>query len=202
MARSIMAVTAADKPASTRERLMDAAVVLFYEHGFHAIGLDRILADVGVTKTTFYNHFESRDALIVAVLEHRDQRDMDELRKELARRGRGARERILDTFDILDEWFRDEGFRGCLFINAAAQYPNPNDPVHVIAARHGRNLAGLFAEMAREAGAAQPELLARQLSMLAAAAITARQVNGDESAARTARDMAAALLDGSLPRRA
>src|SRR4030095_10763344 len=70
MARSIMAVTAVDRPASTREGLMDAAVVLFYVHGFHAIGLDRILADVGVTKTTFYNHFESRDALIVAVLEH------------------------------------------------------------------------------------------------------------------------------------
>ena len=201
MARSIMAVTAVDRAASTRERLMDAAVVLFYVHGFHAIGLDRILADVGVTKTTFYNHFESRDALIVAVLEHRDQRDMDALREELARRGRGPRERILDVFDILDEWFRDESFRGCLFINAAAQYPNPNDPVHVIAARHGRNLGGLFAEMASEAGATQPELLARQLSMLAAAAITARQVNSDEGAARTAHDMASTLLDGSLPRR-
>ena len=201
MARSVLAVTTMEKAASTRERLMDAAVVLFYEHGFHAIGLDRILADVGVTKTTFYNHFESRDALIVAVLEHRDQRDMDQLREELARRGGGPRERILELFEILDEWFRDESFRGCLFINAAAQFPNPNDPVHVISARHGRNLAGLFAELAREAGAAEPELLARQLSMLAAAAITARQVNGDEGAASTARDMAAALLESSLASR-
>ena len=201
MGKSIWSVEPAVRPGSTRERLLEAAALLFYAHGFHAVGLDRILAEVGVTKTTFYNHFESRDALIVAVLEHRDQRDMDQLRQELARRGRGPRERILDVFDILDEWFRDESFRGCLFINAAAQYPNPHDPVHVIAARHGSNLAGLFAEMAREAGAGQPEMFARQLSMLAAAAITARQVNGDEGAARTARDMANALLEGSLPRR-
>jgi AcrR family transcriptional regulator len=195
MGRSIWSMEPLSRPGSTRERLMDAAAMLFYEHGFHAIGLDRILAEVGVTKTTFYNHFESKDALIVAVLQHRDQRDMDQLRDELARRGHGPREQVLDVFDVLDEWFRDGRFKGCLFINAAAQFPNPHDPVHVAAARHGQNLHRAFLDMVRAAGAAEPETLARQLAMLAAAAITTRHVSGDPGAARTAHAMAEALLD-------
>lgn len=188
----------AAKAGPTRERLMDAAAMLFYGQGFHAIGLDRILDEVGVTKTTFYNHFESKDALIVAVLEHRDQRDMDALAAELDRRGGAPRERLLLVFDVLDEWFGDEGFKGCLFINAAAQYPNPNDPVHVAAMRHSANLQRVLAELARAAGASEPDELGRQLGLLAAAAITARHVGGDAEAARTARRMAEVLVDSAL----
>jgi AcrR family transcriptional regulator len=190
------------RPALTRERLLDAAAVLFYEHGFHAVGLDRILAEVGVTKTTFYNHFESKDALVVAVLEDRDALDLQALRDELARAGSDARERLLLVFDVLDAWFRDEGFQGCLFINAAAQYPNPNDPVHVAALRHGENLGRLLAELAREAGAAEPEVLARQLGLLVAAAISARHLGLDPDAARTSRRMAEVLVDAAVGARA
>jgi AcrR family transcriptional regulator len=172
--------------------------VLFYAQGFHAIGLDRILADVGVTKTTFYNHFESKDALIVAVLEQRDRHDMDVLRAELARRTDSPRAAILAFFDILDEWFRDEDFRGCLFIHAAAQFPNSADPVHIVATRHRDHLHRTFADFARAAGTADPERVAQQLGMLIAAAVTARHVGGDGDAALTARQMAQALLDGAI----
>jgi len=185
---------------STRERLMDAAATLFYGQGFHAIGLDRILEEVGVTKTTFYNHFESKDALIVAVLEHRDERDMNALQAELERRGGDAGARLLVVFDVLDAWFRDEGFKGCLFINAAAQFPNPNDPVHVAAMRHSEHLNQALAALAREAGAAEPDELGRQLCMLVAAGITARHLGGDEQAARTARRMAEVLVDSAVNR--
>lgn len=187
---------------STRERLIDAASVLFYEKGFHAIGLDRIIEEVGVTKTTFYNHFESKDALIVALLEHRDERDMDALRLELERRGGPARDRLLAVFDVLDSWFRDEGFNGCLFINAAAQFPNPNDPVHVAALRHQEHVVQAVVALGREAGAPAPEELGRQLGMLVAAAISARHLGGDAEAARTARHMAETLIDVALTRRA
>ena len=186
--------------ASTRERLIDAASVLFYEQGFHAIGLDRILEEVGVTKTTFYNHFESKDALIVALLEHRDGRDMEALRLELDRRGGEPREQLLGVFDVLDDWFRDEGFNGCLFINAAAQFPNPNDPVHVAALRHQEHVEQALVVLAREAGAADPDELGRQLCMLVAAGISARHLGGDADAARTARRMAEVLVDNAVNR--
>jgi len=197
MGSSIWSVATAIRGGGTRERLMETAAGLFYEHGFHAIGIDRIFGDVGVTKTTFYNHFESKDALIVALLEHLDRRDMEALQAELSRRGGGPRERLLAVFDVLDEWTRDSDFRGCLFINAASQFPNPNDPVHAAAMRHARHLHEALAELARAAGAGDPEALARQLGMLVAAAITSRQVVGDVQAGSTARCMAEVLVDSA-----
>lgn len=198
MGRSIWSIAPSATAGATRERLMDAAAALFYEHGFHAIGIDRIFGDVGVTKTTFYNHFESKDALIVALLEHRDQRDIDALQAELARRGGGPRDRLLLVFDVLDEWFGDADFRGCLFIRAATQFPNPNDPVHVAAVRHSEHLQRLMANLARDAGAAEPEVLGGQLIMLIGAAINARHVFGDAQAARTARRMAEVLVESAV----
>jgi AcrR family transcriptional regulator len=201
MGRSIWSMAPAVAAPGTRERLLDAAALLFYEHGFHAIGLDRIFGDVGVTKTTFYNHFESKDALIVALLEHRDRHDMQALHAELERRGGPPRERLLAVFDVLDDWFRDEGVRGCLFVNAATQFPNPNDPVHVAAMRHHEHLLEALTALAREAGAVDAELLARQLDLLVSAALNLRHVVGDLEAARTARSMAEVLVDSGLANR-
>lgn len=198
MPKSIWSVAPRVRQSDTRERLLDAAAMLFYEHGFHAIGIDAILEEVGVTKTTFYNHFESKDDLIVAVLTDRDDRDMAAVREKMAQRGGTARDRILLIFEVLDEWFTDPEFRGCLFINASAQFPNPNDPVHRAATMHAHNLHLIVAGLAEEARAKDPALLAKQLCMLIAAAITARQVSCDPEAAQTAREMAEALLDRSL----
>lgn len=198
MAKAIWSVAPRARASETRERLLDAAAMLFYEHGFHAIGLDAILEEVGVTKTTFYNHFASKDELIVAVLLDRDERDMQAVREEMVRRGGSARDRILLVFDVLDDWFNDPDFKGCLFINASAQFPNPNDPVHQAATKHTQNLHEMLVELSDEARAQDPALLAKKLCMLIAAAITLRQVACDPAAAQTAREMAVALLDRSL----
>jgi AcrR family transcriptional regulator len=196
MGRSIWAIpAAAPKTASTRERLLEAAAPLFYERGFHAIGIDNIIDGVGVTKTTFYNHFESKDALIVAVLDHKDAHDLDALRAEIAARGGSPRECLLVVFDVLEEWLGDPEFKGCLFINAATQFPHEHDPVHQAAARHGEHLRGTLATLARAAGAADPNALAGQLCLLIAAAVTSRQALGDGNAARTARQVAEVLLE-------
>ncbi|MBL8747475.1 MAG: TetR/AcrR family transcriptional regulator [Phycisphaerae bacterium] len=194
MGRSIWSVASPPRQP-TRERLIDASAMLFYEQGFHAIGIDQIIAEVGVTKTTFYNHFESKDDLIVAVLRDRDERDMRALDAELARRGGGPFDQILSVFDVLDDWFSDADFRGCLFINAAVQFPNLNDPVHVAASAHGENVRALFERLARAGGAPDPDALSRQLCMLVAAAIANRHGEGDMKAAAMAKDMASALLE-------
>lgn len=199
MTRSILSFSAPPRGATTRDRLLDAAATLFYERGFHAIGLDQVLEEVGVTKTTFYNHFESKDELIVAVLEHRSHRDMQALAEEMDKRCTDPRERILLVFDVLDEWFHDPDFRGCLYINAAIQFPNPNDPVHRAASAHGDDLHRLFELLTRQAEAADPEMLARQLCMLITAALSSRQAESDLLAARTAREMARTLLASALP---
>src|SRR4029079_14445377 len=100
------------------------------------------IEDVGVTKTTFYNHFESKDELILAVLDARDEREISTwLATMRARGGDDPRAQLRTLFDILDEWFATEAYRGCMFLNAAAQFPAPGDPIHQAAGRHGARLA-------------------------------------------------------------
>ena len=109
-----------------RRRLLDTATRLFYEGGIHAIGIDRIIAEAGVAKATFYNHFPSKDDLVVAYIEEQD------------RLGRAAvaalpeqppREAIAAIMGRISEAVTAGGWRGCPFLNAAAEYPDPASPV-------------------------------------------------------------------------
>jgi AcrR family transcriptional regulator len=186
--------------AGTREKLIETGMALFYQNGFHAIGLDRIIDEVGVTKTTFYNHFESKDDLILAVLESRDNREREEwLRVMRSKGGDDPRAQLLALFDLLDDWFNDSGFRGCMFINAAAEFPSPNDPIHQAAARHGHLFAQELRAMCASAGAIDPDLLCRRIMLLVSGAVTARHVDLDNRAASDAKAAAEVFVDHHCP---
>ncbi|MHC5064663.1 MAG: TetR/AcrR family transcriptional regulator, partial [Planctomycetota bacterium] len=93
------------EPRDTREKILFTALDLFHMHGFHEVGVDRILTAVGVTKTTFYNHFESRDALICEAIKLRDSWDQAAFEKRLKERaGYAPKDMLLGMFDVLDEW--------------------------------------------------------------------------------------------------
>src|SRR5258708_34708744 len=104
--------------SARREELVDRALELFYRHGFHATGIDRILAEAGVAKMTLYKHFKSKDELILAALTRRDEKFRTWFMREVERRGRTPRERLLVVFDILAAWVQSRQFRGCMFVNA------------------------------------------------------------------------------------
>jgi AcrR family transcriptional regulator len=183
----------------TREKLLDRATDLFYTHGIHAVGIDRILKDVGVTKTTFYNHFESKDELTCEVLRQRHAWEFDWFTKAVNEISEGQpRATLLAIFDVLNKWFTDPDFRGCQFINAAAEFPSPNDPVHQEAARHKFATRKLLLDTATAAGATDPEELSDQLMVLVEGAITLRQVAGYNQAAATARKIAQTLVDRAI----
>jgi len=183
----------------TRERLLDRATDLFYTHGIHAVGLDRILKDVGVTKTTFYNHFESKDALTCEVLRRRHTWEMEWFLKAVDDISDGQpRLTLLAIFDVLHKWFTDPEFRGCQFINAAAEFPVATDPVHQEAANHKFATRKLLRETAQAAGAPDPEELSDQLMVLFEGAITLRHVAGDNQAAAIARKVAERLVDQTI----
>ena len=185
--------------ASTREKLLDRATDLFYTYGIHAVGLDRILKDVGVTKTTFYNHFESKDDLTCEVLRRRHEWESKLFTKAVDKISEGdPRSTLLAIFEVLHKWFTDADFRGCQFINAAAEFPSQGDPVHQEAARHKRATRKLLRDTAAAAGAADPEKLSSQLMVLFEGAITLRQVTGDDQAAATARGVAEVLVSEAL----
>lgn len=183
-------------PTDTRSRLIETAGDLFYRQGFQAVGLDQVLDRVGITKTAFYKHFESKDDLIVAVLEKRDGDDMKELLRVMEEQG-GAdpRARLLAMFDLLDAWFRDPEFRGCLFMNAATEFPSPNDPIHRAAAAHSIHMGREVQRCLQAIGVADPDGLTRQSMLLISGSIAARHVGGDMEAALAARSAVEALLD-------
>ncbi|MEO1235916.1 MAG: TetR/AcrR family transcriptional regulator [Planctomycetota bacterium] len=189
-------------PQSTRQKLLFTALDLFYTHGIHAVGLDRILAEVGVTKTTFYNHFPSKDDLILECIATRDAWESRWFEEEVEKRGGGdSRAMLLAVFDVLDTWFCGEQFNGCAFLNAAIEFPSPNDPIHRAAAAHMDNSEKWLAELATQAGASEPQRVAEEFSVLIQGSMVTRHAMNRDEAAAVSRRMAEAVLDRYLPPR-
>ena len=185
---------------TTRERLICAAYELFYRHGFHAVGLDQIIKDAGVTKSTLYNHFGSKEALIVAVLEWREALWPNRLREALRRRA-GARPRaqLMALFDVVEEVWGTDGHRGCLFIRAAAEFPSPHDPVYIVAQNFVRKFEAAIRDLAAFAGVRHPKALSRELAVLMAGAHAHNQIGDPVSAAQMGKRLAKRALAEHLP---
>ena len=133
-----------DPPRTGRERLIATAVDLFYRHGFGAIGVDRVIEAAGVTKTTFYKHFEGKDDLMVAAVQRRDEWESQAWNRAVRKiAGDDPAGQLLAMIDVMDLWFNDPDFRGCMFTNTATEFPNPHDPVHQAAAAYKLKKASL-----------------------------------------------------------
>src|SRR5689334_17690169 len=117
--------------SQAREKLLQAAIELFARNGFHAVGLDAVIDGAGLSKQTFYNHFESKDDLVLAVLERRRETETKlfaQLFEDLA--GSDPREQLYANIDVIQAWFRQPQWSGCICIRAAAEFPSPNEPAH------------------------------------------------------------------------
>lgn len=187
--------------ADTRARLVRTAHELFYRQGFLSVGLDRILHDVGVTKTTFYNYFQSKDDLIVAVLEHHDQwwqqTFCDMLRK---RGGLHPRKQIECIFEVLDDVMRTD-FNGCIFINVAVEFPEPHMAAHQAARLHKESMEGILHDLAEACGAANPRGFAEEISLVMEGTYVTQHVSCKHQTAAIAQRVANLLIDKHLPPR-
>ncbi len=184
--------------SAKRDHLIDTALELFNRDGYRATGIDRILAESGVAKMTLYNHFGSKDELILAALKLRDARWRDWFRNALERRAESPRGRLLAAFDALEEWFARPDFQGCMFIKAAAEYCDCDDPIHVAAAEHPRLILADLRDLAAAGGAKRPARLAREILLLILGAIVATQVNGPVDAAKASKKAAEVLIAAAL----
>jgi AcrR family transcriptional regulator len=181
---------------TTRDRLIAAGLDLFYQHGFHAVGVDRIVDAVGSTKTTFYNHFESKEALALACIEARDARwrvNFPRLLRERA--GDDPINQLREVFVLWKEWFSDIHFNGCLFIHACSEFPSPNDPCHIAAKGNVDALRASIADLADDAGLDDPEGFAEQYSLLMNGAIVMEVIHRDNRAAEVAGKLANLLIE-------
>jgi len=191
-----------DPPSNGRDRLVLHAIELFYTHGFNAVGIDQIIEAAGVTKTTFYKHFDSKDDLMVAAVKQRDKWEAAAWGRAIhAAAGDDPRARLLALFDVLDEWFNAPDFRGCIFINTAAEFPNPHDPIHQAAAEYKRRCRDHWRDAAQAAGATDKdaETFADQYALVVEGTLIMRQVHGRNDAARIAQGMAEQLVDRFIP---
>lgn len=185
--------------SSRRDDLVDTALRLFYTGGFNATGIDRILAESGVAKMTLYKHFRSKDELILAALERRDQQFREWLFGQMSEASPDPEQQLLSMFDALESWFAGEafpslGFSGCAFINAASEFGPQDHPAHRLAAEHKRLIVVHLAELSASAGFADPERIAEQFALLKEGAIATAHVRGMPEAAGLARGIAAELL--------
>ncbi len=186
-------------PSSRRDHLVDTALTLFCRDGFHATGIDRIVAESGVAKMTLYKHFRSKDELILATLRRRDERFRNWFMRAVERRTDEPRGRLTAIFDALEEWFGGNDFTGCMFINASAEFARSDDPIHAAAAEHKRLMLAYVRGLAEAAGADDADALAHGLTLLAEGAIVMAYVAGDRRAARHAKAAARTLVEAALP---
>lgn len=181
------------KRGNARVQLVETALDLFDRHGFHAVGIDKILSAAGLAKMTLYHHFESKEALIVEALEKRDSAFREKFARAIAGAGAGRAE-LLAMFDAIEAWTRETDFRGSLFDKAAAEYGEKDHPVKKAVLAHKAWLFGEVRRAAAATGAADAVKLAAELFLLIEGAVLAAAVTGDRSAARRAKAAAETLI--------
>ncbi len=193
---NIMTAQSTTSPTATaRDRLIDTAIALFNRHGFHATGVDRIVAVAKVAKKTLYAHFPSKEDLILAALSRKRAAFADRFLPAVLASSGQPRDRLLSLFELAKSWFSDPDFYGCLFINAAVEYSEPGHPINACAREFKTLLRGFAREQAVAGGAADPAALADQIALLFEGATTVAQVQGRPDAATTAKTIAALLID-------
>ncbi len=177
-----------------KELLLDTAFRLVNEHGYHATGIDWILAESGISKATLYKYFESKESLILEVLRRRHEQLQNRLQEAL-QSSQDHPLGVLVVFDVLTEWFNSGEFFGCNFIKASSEYPSRNDEIHAYAAWHKESVKKLLNAALKPIPAKQRNTLAESILLLMDGAIVTAQVRGDMHAAEKARAIATTLLE-------
>lgn len=183
---------------SMRERIIEAAADLFYAQGIRAVSAEKIIARVGITKVTFYRHFPTKDDLIVAYLERRARWERDAVGgARLAAAGD-----VAAVFRMIAEGIGAEscspGFRGCPFINAAAEYADAEHPVRRVVDAHRRWFKGAIEEMLDEIGVSDVSDVADQLLMLRDGAMVGGYLGDPQTIARSLYNAGRAVMTTRL----
>jgi AcrR family transcriptional regulator len=181
--------------ATDRDRIVAAADRLFYGRGIQSVGMDAVRTAAGLPLKRLYAEFPSKDALMVAVLEHRSG-IWDAGIDDAAGRALTPRDKLLAVYDFLDGWFRDDDFRGCGFINAFGEMGAVSPAVAEVARAQKDSFQRYIAGLVAELGA--PPALAAQLALLAEGAQTTAAISGQPDAAAHARAAAEVLIDAAL----
>lgn len=178
-----------------REHLIDTAIDLFGEHGYHATGIDTILEKSGVSKKTLYRHFRSKDELILAALKKYDGLFRNSFMRQVEEKAESPQGRLLAVFDVAAAWFGQNNFYGCMYINAVGEYSDPDSPIRLVCKEFKALMRRYIEDLCTALPAADPAGLAEELALLLEGSIVTAQVSQEGGrAARVAKTVAASLI--------
>ena len=172
--------------------MLDTATALFYAEGVHAVGVDRIIAEAGVAKATFYHHFPAKDELVRAYVEEQSQLGQAAIARLDPRSPRAI---LLAIFNLIADAAEQPGYRGCPFINAAAEYPDPVSPVRQAIEEHRRWKRDLLIKLLAEDGRGDPERTADILTVLSDGLLVAGHLDKPTNLRELIHDAMTAVLD-------
>jgi AcrR family transcriptional regulator len=185
-----------DAPArpTARERILETAYELFARHGIQAIGVDEIIRQAGVAKATFYNHFASKNDLVLEFLNLREERWTKAwIDAEARHRADTPEKQLLTIFDLFDEWFHRDDFEADSFVNVLLEL-GPTHPAGKASIEHIENVRAIITQLADEAGLRATESFTRSWHILMKGSIVCAAA-GDTEAGKRAQAMAKLLIE-------
>lgn len=185
------------KETAPKDKVFQTAARMFYQHGYRAIGVDTLAAESGIGKMTLYRHYPTKDDLIVAYLKDSNDlfwRNFEQITKDAP----SPREKLLAFFKSLQEYVQSPACYGCPFLNVATEYPETDYPGHQVAIDHKQSVRARFRQLAKEAGAKKPDVLADQLFLLMDGAYMASRMFGVKNPAAHLAEAAQVLIDSAL----
>lgn len=162
--------------SQARARLLTTATRIFYAEGIHSVGIDRVIAEAKVTRATLYRHFAGKEELVLAYLDQADQGIRGQVaaaRADGRSDGRSAADEVRAVGRSITEGIRSPGFRGCAFLNAVAEYPDPAHPIHQAVLAHRQWFLNTLTDLLAQIGDAPADPAARHLVMLRDGAMAA-----------------------------
>jgi AcrR family transcriptional regulator len=183
-----------------REKLLEAAYTLFCEHGINAVGVDAIVEKAGTAKTTLYKLYGSKYGLVEEVLNTEGIAWRGWFVAAIQSSGPSARAKLSAIFPVLAQWFADEHFYGCPFINAVGEHGKADDRLRSLALNHKSEVLAYIRSLSAEAGAADPDRLTHEIGLLIDGAIVAAMVTREAAVAEVAGSALSRLLDSHIVR--
>jgi AcrR family transcriptional regulator len=190
----IMTDSKEETKTSAREVILQTAAALFFREGFRAVGVDTIIKQAGVAKMTLYRYFPSKDDLIVAYLKDSNDKFWDWFNGSITLAYGQPRVQLIAVFEALEKLVTSPQCYGCPFLNTVVDFPEESHPGHQVALEHKESVRARFHDLAQQAGARAPSVLADQLILLMDGAFMAVRMYGINNPAAHVAEAAEALI--------
>ncbi len=180
--------------SDARQRIVETAERLFYAEGIRAVGIDRIIAEAEVAKMTLYNHFASKDELILAVLKYREEKFGGMFERWMEKHIKKGMDPVEAFFAALKDWFKSQGFRGCAFINASVELADARHAASQFSAEHKHRFHEMLTDIITDSAGSKAASMAPAIALLVEGAIVTAVMEQSAKPADVARDAALALI--------